>query len=136
MVMTDDTWHLVRNVRGVTGFVGAENKPFLCRRKKSCQNGHGETRNCCRYAVGDHVRIVDGPLHELYPVLWRRSNPRRTAFTVMVSMFGRETPVDWNWIRWKYRNKTRTGILPEKWEERFVSPPEADITWIFVTTFI
>ena len=62
MVMTDDTWHLVRNVRGVTGFVGSANKPIPLTEEEVLAMGMEKHEIVVGYNVGDHVRIVDGPL--------------------------------------------------------------------------
>lgn len=64
MVMTDDTWHLIRNIRGVTGFVGAENnKPIPLTEEEVLDLGIEKHEIVVKYAVGDNVRIIDGP-HE------------------------------------------------------------------------
>lgn len=62
MVMTDDTWHLVRNVRGVTGFVGSANKPIPLSEEEVLAMGMEKHEIVVNYNVGDHVKIVDGPL--------------------------------------------------------------------------
>ena len=63
MVMTDDTWHLVRNVRGVTGFVGeASNKPIPLTEEEVLALGMEKHEIVVSYNVGDRVRINDGPL--------------------------------------------------------------------------
>ena len=62
MVMTDEAWHLVRNVRGVTGFVGSANKPIPLSEEEVLAMGMEKHEIVVRYNVGDHVRIVDGPL--------------------------------------------------------------------------
>ena len=63
MVMTDDTWHLVRNVRGVTGFVGeASNKPIPLTEDEVLALGMEKHEIVVLYKVGDRVRINDGPL--------------------------------------------------------------------------
>ena len=63
MVMTDDSWHLVRNVRGVTGFVGeASNKPIPLSEAEVLSLGMEKHEVVVLYNVGDRVRINDGPL--------------------------------------------------------------------------
>ena len=79
MVMTDDTWHLVRNVRGVTGFVG-----------EASMEKH---EIVVSYGVGDRVRINDGPLESFTGVV-EEIDPEKNRVVVVVSMFGRETPVE------------------------------------------
>ena len=93
MVMTDDTWHLVRNVRGVTGFVGSANKPIPLTEEEVLSMGMEKHEIVVSYNVGDHVRIVDGPLYSFTGVV-EEIEPEKNRVSVMVSMFGRETPVD------------------------------------------
>lgn len=93
MVMTDDAWHLVRNVRGVTGFVGSENKPIPLSEEEVLSLGMEKHEIVVNYAVGDHVKIVDGPLTSFTGVV-EEIEPEKNRVSVMVSMFGRETPVE------------------------------------------
>ena len=93
MVMTDDTWHLVRNVRGVTGFVGSANKPIPLTEEEVLAMGMEKHEIVVKYNVGDHVRIVDGPLASFTGIV-EEIEPEKNRVSVMVSMFGRETPVD------------------------------------------
>ena len=93
MVMTDDTWHLVRNVRGVTGFVGTANKPIPLTEEEVLAMGMEKHEIVVNYHVGDHVRIVDGPLASFTGVV-EEIEPEKNRVSVMVSMFGRETPVE------------------------------------------
>lgn len=93
MVMTDDTWHLVRNVRGVTGFVGSANKPIPLTEDEVLAMGMEKHEIVVGYNVGDHVRIVDGPLASFTGVV-EEIEPEKNQVSVMVSMFGRETPVE------------------------------------------
>lgn len=93
MVMTDETWHLVRNVRGVTGFVGSANKPIPLTEEEVLAMGMEKHEIVVRYQIGDHVKIVDGPLASFTGVV-EEIEPEKNRVSVMVSMFGRETPVD------------------------------------------
>ena len=93
MIMTDDTWHLVRNVRGVTGFVGTANKPIPLTEDEVLAMGMEKHEIVVGYNVGDHVRIVDGPLASFTGVV-EEIEPEKNQVSVMVSMFGRETPVE------------------------------------------
>ena len=93
MVMTDDTWHLVRNVRGVTGFVGSANKAIPLTEEEVLAMGMEKHEIIVKYAVGDHVRIVDGPFSTFTGVV-EEIEPEKNRVSVMVSMFGRETPVE------------------------------------------
>ena len=93
MVMTDDTWHLVRTVRGVTGFVGSANKPIPLTEEEVLAMGMEKHEIVVKYNVGDHVRIMDGPLASFTGVV-EEIEPEKNRVSVMVSMFGRETPVE------------------------------------------
>ena len=94
MVMTDDTWHLVRSVRGVTGFVGeASNKPIPLTEEEVLALGVEKHEIVVLYNVGDNVRISDGPFASLKGVV-EEIDAEKNKVTVVVSMFGRETPVD------------------------------------------
>ena len=93
MVMTDETWHLVRNVRGVTGFVGSANKAIPLTEEEVLAMGMEKHEIVVKYQVGDHVKIVDGPLASFTGVV-EEIEPEKNRVSVMVSMFGRETPVD------------------------------------------
>lgn len=94
MVMTDDTWHLVRNVRGVTGFVGeASNKPIPLTEEEVLALGMEKHEIVVMYKEGDRVRINDGPLESFTGVV-EEIDAEKNKVTVVVSMFGRETPVE------------------------------------------
>ena len=93
MVMTDDTWHLVRNVRGVTGFVGSANKPIPLTEEEVLAMGMEKHEIVVKYNVGDHVKIVDGPLASFTGIV-EEIDPDKNKVRVVVSMFGRETPVE------------------------------------------
>ena len=93
MIMTDETWHLVRNVRGVTGFVGTANKAIPLTEEEVLAMGMEKHEIVVKYGLGDHVRIMDGPLASFTGVV-EEIEPEKNRVSVMVSMFGRETPVD------------------------------------------
>ena len=93
MVMTDDTWHLVRNVRGVTGFVGSANKAIPLTEEEVLAMGMEKHEIVVRYNVGDHVKIVDGPLASFTGVV-EEIEPEKNKVRVAVFMFGRETPIE------------------------------------------
>ena len=93
MVMTDETWHLVRNVRGVTGFVGSANKAIPLTEEEVLAMGMEKHEIVVQYNVGDHVRIMDGPLASFTGIV-EEIEPEKNRVSVMVSMFGRETPVE------------------------------------------
>lgn len=93
MVMTDETWHLVRNVRGVTGFVGSANKAIPLSEEEVLSMGMEKHEIVVKYKVGDHVKIMDGPLATFTGIV-EEIEPEKNRISVMVSMFGRETPVE------------------------------------------
>ena len=93
MVMNDETWHVVRNVRGVTGFVGSANKPIPLTEEEVLALGMEKHEGVVLYKVGDRVRISDGPLESFTGVV-EEIDPEKNKVSVVVSMFGRETPVE------------------------------------------
>ena len=93
MVMTDDTWHLVRNIRGVTGFVGAANKAIPLTEDEIAALGVEKHEVIVSYDVGDSVKITDGALESFIGTV-EELDKDRGKVRVVVSMFGRETPVE------------------------------------------
>ena len=93
MVYTDETWYVVRNIRGCTGFVGPGSKPVPLTDAEVYRMGV-ETRSVkLNYSVGDSVRIIDGPLEDFVGVV-EEIDADKDYVRVVVSMFGRETPVE------------------------------------------
>ena len=93
MVMTDETWHLVRNVRGVTGFVGSGNKAIPLTETEISSLGVEKREVLVSYEVGSSVRITDGALESFLGTV-DEIDTERQKVRVVVSMFGRETPVE------------------------------------------
>jgi len=94
MVYSDDTWHVIRNIRGVSGFVGASgNDPFPLTEDEVYEMGVEKREIVVSYAVGDTVKILDGPLTSFTGVVESMEVENNTV-SVIVSMFGRETPVE------------------------------------------
>ena len=94
MVYSDDTWHVIRNIRGVTGFVGSSsNAPTPLTEDEVYQMGVEKREIVVNYAVGDTVRILDGPLSSFTGVV-ESIEVENNAVNVIVSMFGRETSVE------------------------------------------
>ena len=93
MVMTDDTWHLVRNIRGATGFVGSGNKAIPLTDEEIAALGVEKREIVVQYHVGDTVRITDGPLSSFTGTV-EEIEPEKNRVRVVVSMFSRETTVD------------------------------------------
>ena len=94
MVYSDDTWHVIRNIRGVTGFVGtSSNDPTPLTEDEVYAMGVEKKEIIVNYAVGDQVRILDGPLSGFLDRV-DTIEVDKNSVTVVVSMFGRETPVE------------------------------------------
>ena len=94
MVYSDDTWHVIKNIRGVTGFVGSSsNDPTPLTEEEVYQMGVEKREIVVNYTVGDTVRILDGPLSSFTGVV-ESVDVDKNAVSVVVSMFGRETPVE------------------------------------------
>ena len=94
MVYSDDTWHVIRNIRGVTGFVGSSsNDPTPLTEDEVYEMGVEKREIVVNYAVGDIVRILDGPLSSFTGTV-ENIEVEKNSVSVIVSMFGRETPVE------------------------------------------
>lgn len=93
MIMTDDSWYIIKNVRGVTGFVGSGSKPTPLTEDEVLALGVEKREIVVDYAVGDSVRINDGPLTSFIGVV-DLLEIEKNKVRVVVSMFGRETPVE------------------------------------------
>ena len=93
MVLTDDSWHLVHNVRGATGFVGSDGKAIPLTEQEILDLGVEHREVVVGFAVGDSVKIVDGPLTGFIGTV-EALDVDKNSVSVVVSMFGRETPVD------------------------------------------
>jgi len=93
MVMTDESWHLVRNVRGVTGFVGESNKAIPLTEDEIRTMKLEKAEVVVGYEVGSTVKVIDGPLSGFSGVV-DEIEADKSRVKVIVSMFGRETPVD------------------------------------------
>ena len=94
MVYSDDTWHVVKNIRGVTSFVGtSSNDPIPLTEDEVYAMGVEKKEIIVNYAVGDIVRILDGPLSSFTGTV-ENIEIEKNSVSVVVSMFGRETPVE------------------------------------------
>lgn len=93
MILTDESWHLVRNVRGATGFVGSDGKAIPLTQREIYDMGVEKREVIVPFAAGDLIKIVDGPL-EGFEGKVEEIDPDGAHVRVTVSMFGRETPVD------------------------------------------
>lgn len=93
MIMTDDTWHLVHAVRGATGFVGSDGKAVPLTDEEIFALGVERREVKVGYNVGDTVKVVDGPLSGFNGTV-DELEINKNRVRVVVSMFGRETPID------------------------------------------
>ena len=93
MVMNDETWHVVRNIRGVTGFLGEGNKAIPLSEADVAALGVEKREVVVSYQEGDTVRITDGALESFLGTV-EEIDLDRSKVRVVVSMFGRETPVE------------------------------------------
>ena len=94
MVYSDDTWHVIRNIRGVAGFVGPSGSdPIPLTEDEVYDMGVEKREIVVNYAVGDQVRITDGPFASLTGTV-ESIDVDKNSVTVVVSMFGRENLVE------------------------------------------
>ena len=93
MVLTDESWYVVRNIRGCTGFVSPSSKPIPLSDEEVLRLGIEKREIKVSYDVGDSVQIIDGPLDGFVGTV-DEMNLEKNMVRVTVSMFGRETPVE------------------------------------------
>jgi transcriptional antiterminator NusG len=99
MEMTDDAWSLVKNTPGVTGFVGSRNKPVALSQPEVDRLLHRDTdgaerpRARAQFAIGETVKVISGPLSDFSGEI-AEINEDAAKLKVLVSIFGRETPVE------------------------------------------
>lgn len=93
MVMNDDTWYVVRNTRGVTGFVGPGSKPVPLTEAEMKPLGIQEENISVDFAEGDTIAVIAGVWKDTVGVVQRMDYSKQTA-TINVELFGRETPVE------------------------------------------
>ena len=93
MVLNDETWYIVRNIRGCTGFVGSATKPVPLTEEEVVKLGIKLNNIEVSYSEGDSVRIINGPLEDFVGVV-ESIDKDKNSVKLTVSMFGRETPVE------------------------------------------
>ena len=97
MEMTDDTWSLVKNTPGVTGFVGSRDKPLPLSKAEVDRLMHRETaerpRTRAQFSIGESVKVISGPLSDFSGEI-AEINPDHMKLKVLVNIFGRETLVE------------------------------------------
>ena len=98
MIVTEESWYIVRNTRGVTGFVGSGTDPIPLTEEEIRNMGFDITDVKIDFDVNESVRIMNGPLENFIGVV-QEINKEKRKVKVMVSMFGRETPVELDFIQ-------------------------------------
>ena len=93
MIMTDDSWYVVRNIRGVTGFVGPGSKPVPLTDEEVARLGVDTGKVEVNFAVGDSVSVVSGYLDGFIGTV-EALDPEKNYARVVVSMMGKDVPVE------------------------------------------
>ncbi len=103
MIVTEETWYIVRNTRGVTGFVGSGTDPIALTEEEIAKMGFDLQSINIDYNVNDTVTIIDGALKDFVGTV-TEINKEKHKIKVLVSMFGRETPVELEFSQVKKNN--------------------------------
>lgn len=90
MLMTDESWYVVRNTRGVTGFVGPGSKPVPLTDEEVDSMGIVEAVEEIDISVGESIRIISGPIRDFVAVV-QEINSEKRKIKALVNMFGRDT---------------------------------------------
>jgi len=98
MVMTDESWYLVRNTQGVTGFVGHGSKPIPLTEEEARKMGIERVRVEIDVEPGDAVRVINGPFENFIGTVDEVNEEKQTV-KASLSMFGRETPVELEFVQ-------------------------------------
>jgi len=93
MFMTDESWYVVRNTRGVTGFVGPGSKPIPLTDEEVENMGLEKRTILIDFAIGDTISVISGPFENFIGTV-EEIHMERQSIKAMISMFGRETPVE------------------------------------------
>ena len=93
MIMNDDTWYVVRNTRGVTGFVGPGSKPVPLTDEEMIPLGIKQDNVVVDFVEGESIRVVSGAWADTVGVI-QSLNVQKKSLTINVELFGRETPVE------------------------------------------
>jgi transcriptional antiterminator NusG len=101
MIMNEETWYVVRNTRGVTGFVGPGSKPVPLSDEEVAMLGNREEQDVViNFSEGDTIVVVSGAWKDTVGVI-KAINPSKRSVTINVEMFGRETPVELSYVEVK-----------------------------------
>ncbi|MEW9124329.1 MAG: transcription termination/antitermination protein NusG [Thermotaleaceae bacterium] len=98
MIMTDESWYLVRNTRGVTGFVGPGSKPIPLSDEEVKNMGIEISAPDIDIAVTDTIKVISGPFESFIGTV-KEINLEKHTLKVLISMFGRETPVELDFVQ-------------------------------------
>jgi transcription termination/antitermination protein NusG len=104
MVLTDETWHLVKNASKVTGFVGGKVRPpevpeeEVMRVAKQMESGAEKPTPKVKFSVGENVMVIDGPFSNFNGTV-EEINQEKGKIKVLVSIFGRPTPVELDFVQ-------------------------------------
>ena len=93
MIVTEETWYIVRNTRGVTGFVGSGTDPIPLTDSEIRKMGFDTATINVDFEVGDEIKVINGPFMNFTGAV-TEINKDKHKVKVLVSMFGRETPVE------------------------------------------
>ena len=93
MIMNDDTWYVVRNTRGVTGFVGPGSKPVPLTEEEIANMGFLAEAEASPFSIGDHVIVTEGVWQDTDGVV-QEVHPAKQMAVIVIDMFGRDTPVE------------------------------------------
>jgi len=105
MVLTDSTWHVVHSVQKVVGFIGESDKAptpvpadAIDTIRQQVAVGHATPRPKVRFTVGEPIKVVDGPFRDFTGIV-ESVKPERSRVRVAVSVFGRPTPVELDFVQ-------------------------------------
>jgi len=104
MILSDETWHVVRNVPKVTGFLGAQEKPVPLSDEEAgrilaqMEEGAVKPKPKFSFDQGDEVRVIDGPFSNFNGIV-EEVNPDKGKIRVLISIFGRATPVELEFVQ-------------------------------------
>ena len=104
MIVTNESWYLVRNTQGVTGFVGHGSEPIPLTDEEVARMGIEKVFIELNVEVGEMVRVISGPFESFMGTV-EDINPDKQVLTVKVSMFGRDTPVELEFAQEEKVNK-------------------------------
>ena len=93
MIMNDETWYVIRNTRGVTGFVGPESKPVPLTDEEIANMGFLAEAEVAPFSIGDHVVVTEGVWQDTDGVV-QEVHPAKQMAVIVIDMFGRDTPVE------------------------------------------